>query len=144
MRSPYHSVLVWAILLVLVGALAGCGNGLPALAPDQERRQQKLDGLTVTLDSVRAPEVNQAQRFQITLTDQWGRPVEGAEVYLDLEMNMLCLSGAAPIADVVGPGQYAAQSVYQMPGDWQVTVIARIANEEHRAEFAIPVVEAAG
>lgn len=119
--------------------LASC-DALPALAPDQERRQQAIDGgVTVTLDSPRDPVVEETQRLRITLTDQQGRPIDGADVYVDLAMEMLCLSGAAPRAEPLGNGQYEALAVYLMPGDWEVSVITRIAEVERRAVFSIAV-----
>lgn len=121
--------------------LAAC-DALPALAPGYERRQQTLDeGVTITLDSPGEPIVEETQRLRITLTDQRGRPIDGADVYVDLDMEMLCLSGAAPAAEPIGAGQYEALAVYLMPGDWDVAVIARIDGVDRRAVFSITVSE---
>jgi hypothetical protein len=133
--------MAWrAALCALLLCLGACGRELPALAPDQVRAQQTVDGLTVTLDTARDPRVNEAQRFSITLTDRAGRPVDGADIYLDLEMAMICL-GAKPVAEPQGAGQYWARSVYPMAGDWEVTVVVEDQVGERRATFAIPVAE---
>ncbi len=136
------SAIPLAALLALV--LSACGNGLPALAHDQVRAQQTVDGVTITLDTQRDPRVNQPQRFRVTLTDRLGRPLDGAEVYLDLDMDMLCLSGARPLATPSGPGQYELRSVYQMAGEWEVTVYAELQGQQRQALFRISVADSEG
>ncbi len=138
-----HAPRWWALPLVALLALvlSACGGGLPALAGDQVRAQQTVDGVTITLDTQREPRVNQPQRFRVTLTDRLGRPLDGAEVYLDLDMDMLCLSGARPIATPRGPGQYEARSVYQMAGEWEVTVYTELQGQQRQALFRIKVAD---
>lgn len=136
-----------ALLATLAAALivGACGPGsLPPLAPDQVRARQTVNGITFTLDTQRDPQINQPQRFRITLTDRLGRPLDGANVYLDLDMNMICLSGAQPLATPVGPGQYEARSVYQMAGDWEITVYAQVNGELRQALFRIHVADPEG
>lgn len=136
-----------ALLAALAAALivGACGPGsLPPLAPDQVRAQQTVNGMTITLDTQRDPQINQPQRFRITLTDRLGRPLDGANVYLDLDMNMICLSGAQPLATPVGPGQYEARSVYQMAGEWEITVYAQVNGELRQALFRIHVADPEG
>lgn len=136
-----------ALLAALAAALlaGACGGGsLPPLAPDQVRAQQTVNGITFTLDTQRDPQINQPQRFRVTLTDRLGRPLDGANVYLDLDMNMICLSGAQPLATPVGPGQYEARSVYQMAGEWEITVYAQVNGELRQALFRIHVADPDG
>lgn len=141
-----HTPRWWAIPLaaLLVLVLSACGVGLPSLARNQVRAQQTVDGVTITLDTQRDPRVNQPQRFRVTLTDRLGRPLDGAEVYLDLDMDMLCLSGARPIATPRGPGQYEARSVYQMAGEWEVTVYTELQGQQRQALFRIRVADSEG
>lgn len=141
-----HTPRWWAIPLaaLLALVLSACGGGLQALAGDQVRAQQTVDGVTITLDTQRDPRVNQPQRFRVTLTDRLGRPLDGAEVYLDLDMDMLCLSGARPIAIPRGPGQYEARSVYQMAGEWEVTVYTELQGQQRQALFRIRVADSEG
>lgn len=134
------SLLAAALLCAL--ALGGCG-ALPALPAGQERRQERIDGLTVTLDTLRDPQVNQAQPVRVTLTDERGRPVDGADVYLELTMDMICIGGGAPIASADGPGQYSLTTVFPMAGDWEVVVVADVGGRERRARFTVPVAGAA-
>jgi hypothetical protein len=130
-------------LALLLALLGGCGGGLPGVGPDEERRQATVDGVTITLDTRREPLVNEAQPFTVTLTDRLGRPIDGADVALDLDMEMLCLGGAAPIADPAGRGRYTLTSAYQMAGDWSVTVEARVGEARHKAAFTIAVADPA-
>jgi nitrogen fixation protein FixH len=142
-RLLVRRLLAAALLALGLLGLAGC-VALPALAPDQERRQQRVEGLTVTLDTLREPLVNQTQPFRVTLSDESGRPVEGAQVFVDLEMDMICIGQGTRIADEVSPGRYEATSVYPMAGEWRVNVIVRLGDEERKAPFAVTVAEAGG
>ncbi len=130
-------------LLIAVLLLAACAQAtaLPALRADYARQQQQDGGLTFTLDAPAAPRINQPQRLFITLRDRRGAPVPDAEVYFDLDMDMLCLSHNQPIADHLGDGSYAADTVYVMAGDWRIRVIATIEEVEYRALFTTSVVE---
>ena len=126
-------------LVVLAACLLMACAPVPPLPDGYTRQQQVIDGVEITLDSLKDPQVNQTQPFRISLRDRDGRLIDEATVTLDLEMNMICLSGAKPIATRIGRGQYEALSVYQMPGDWHVTVISEIAATEYRATFVINV-----
>jgi hypothetical protein len=122
--------------------LTACGGlRLPPLAADQQRFQQQIDGVTITLDSSKAPRVDQTETLRITLHDAQGRPITTADVYVDLEMDMLCLSGMTPVGVPTGGGSYAVHTVYQMAGDWRITVAAQVGAHRHQAVFAIPVNE---
>lgn len=59
--------------------------GVPA-AVSRIIHKQTVEGITIALKSVAAPKMNDAQELVVTLTDEQGLPVEGADVYLDLEM----------------------------------------------------------
>jgi protocatechuate 3,4-dioxygenase beta subunit len=142
-RTRQLRALALALALLCAIALGSCG-ALPPLGQDQERRQQTVDGLTVTLDTAREPQVNQALPVRITLTDADERPVEGAAVYLDLTMDMICIGGGDPIASADEPGQYAVTTVLPMAGDWEVTVVVESGGSERRAPFIIPVEEGPG
>ncbi len=130
------------ILLSLAALLTACGSSLPALAPDQQRFQQEFADLTLTLDTTATPQINQPQTFRVHLTDNRGQPIEGADVYLKLGMDMLCLSDSSPVAEPVAGGTYQAASVYPMAGEWHVEVIADVAGSEHSATFELEVAEA--
>jgi len=143
-RGPWRPLALLAVLAAAMIAGACGGGSLPPLAPDQVRAQQTVNGMTITLDTQRDPQINQPQRFRVTLTDRLGRPLDGANVYLDLDMNMICLSGAQPLATPVGPGQYEARSVYQMAGEWEITVYAQVNGELRQALFRIHVADPDG
>lgn len=137
-----RSVLTLMVILLAM-ALSACEAPF-LVAGDQLRARQTVNGVTITLETQREPLVNQPQWFRVTLTDRQGRPIDGADVYLDLDMNMLCLSGSQPLATQVGPGQYEARSVYQMAGEWNITVYAQIDGKEHSALFHVTVHDPAG
>ncbi|NJN17140.1 MAG: hypothetical protein HC822_13125 [Oscillochloris sp.] len=128
----WRSAAVGLILTVLA-VLSGC------TASDRLRQSQTIDGLAITLETPRTPQINSAELFAVDLRDRAGRPIENATVYLDMDMDMLCLSGAAPVAEPVGSGRYEVQSLYQMPGTWRITVTAEVESVAHEALFAVEV-----
>jgi hypothetical protein len=133
-------VILGAILIAL-GLTACATSTLPPLADGAVRAQQVREGLTFTLDSQAAPKINTTQHLRLTLADAGGRPVEGAQVYFDMEMNMLCLSGSKPVANAVGRGGYEVDVVYVMAGNWKVTAVATVDDRELRITFPISVAE---
>jgi hypothetical protein len=127
-------------LLLLALSLSACtASVLPPLAVGMVRAQQVREGLTFTLDSQSAPQINTTQHLRLTLVDADGRPVEHASIFFDMEMDMLCLSGSKPIANDVGRGGYEVDVVYVMAGEWKVTAVATLDGRELRTTFPIHV-----
>jgi nitrogen fixation protein FixH len=138
LRKSCLRLLMFSITLLLFG----CGQpDLPPLAADQQRFQQQVDGVTITLDSSRTPQINQAETLRVTLHDAQGDPITTADVWVDLTMDMLCLSDMTPVATAVGAGSYEVITAYQMAGAWQVAVLARVGAQQHRAVFALEVLD---
>ena len=134
-------LLAYGALLGLL-VLAACGGpALPPLEADQQRFQQQIDGVTITLDSSKAPRVDQTETLRIMLHDAQGRPMNDAAVSVDLEMDMLCLSGMTPVGTPAGDGRYDIHSVYQMAGEWRITVLAETRSGPREAVFAVEVGE---
>jgi nitrogen fixation protein FixH len=132
---------LFLLLLLPLALLTACGSSLPALDSGQQRFQQEFADLTLTLDTAATPQINQPQIFRVHLTDSRGRPIEDADVYLKLDMDMLCLSDRSPVAEPIAGGTYQAASVYPMAGEWHVEVIADVAGSEHSATFELEVAE---
>lgn len=51
----------------------------------------------IALEAVAAPKMNDTQELIVTLTDASGAPVEGADVYLDLDMPASRWARTAPL-----------------------------------------------
>ncbi len=138
-----HAIIVGLLAYGMVlGALflTACGGpALPPLGADQQRFQQQIDGVTITLDSSKAPQVDHTETLRITLHDAQGRPINDAAVSVDLEMDMLCLSGMTPVGDPAGQGVYDVLTVYQMAGEWRVTVLVEVGANSHEAVFVVNV-----
>lgn len=132
-RRPRWPALLAALLLV---ALAGCGA-----APAVTRQEQTVEGLTIALETAERPPINTNQTFTVTLSDAQGRPVDGAEVYLDLTMPAMPMGTNRPIADPQGQGRYSAGAAYTMTGVWEIAVVAEVAGAEHRAVFTLEAIE---
>lgn len=110
-------------------------------ASDMAHQQQTVEGLTIALEWAARPRLNQSQSFLISLTDNENKPVDNAEVYLDLDMPAMPMGTNQPIADPAGNGTYRVQAAYTMTGEWEVTVVAKVRGKEHRATFDTTVNE---
>ncbi len=121
------------LLPLLVFLLSACG------AASTTSRTVIVDELSISLEMTAAPRINTAQSFSVTLRDRAGQPLDADEVYLDLTMPAMPMGTNRPIAERQGPGQYLASSAYTMVGEWEITVVARIAGHDHRALFTIEV-----
>lgn len=126
--------LALAIGLTLLGACA------PA-APPPLRQEQTVDGLTIGLEANGSPKLNASEQLVVTLADAQGRPVDGADVYIDLTMPAMPMGTNRPIAESQGMGRYLASTAYTMSGDWELTVVVEIDGVERRAMFALTAVE---
>jgi hypothetical protein len=136
--SPLGRCLRAALVIALAIALAACGQAAALPAP---RLAQQVDGLTIGLDATTSPKLNASERLLVTLLDEQGRPVEGADVYVDMLMPAMPMGTNRPIAEPQGQGRYLASTAYTMDGDWDVTVVATVAGKEHRATFKITAVK---
>ncbi len=133
--------------------LAACGNSAanqsaqtvaPAngtVSAGASVQSQTIDGLTISLEAPSEPKLLDAANFVITLTDSAGKPVEGADVYLDLLMTTMPMGTNKPVASPEGPGKYRAQGVFDMTGEWDITVHVTVAGKEHAAKFTSTVAE---
>lgn len=126
-----------AVLMCL--ALAACGQSATPAASSTVRQQQIVDGLTITLEMAAQPELNQPQLFIITLSDAQARPVDDADVYLDLEMSEHPMGSNKPIATPRGAGTYDLQAVFTMNGPWTITVVAERDETVYQAVFTTTI-----
>ncbi|HMQ30219.1 MAG TPA: FixH family protein [Chloroflexaceae bacterium] len=134
-RRPAPALLALALLALV--ALAACA---PADRPPA-RYEQTVDGLTIGIEATESPRLNASERLLVTLTDAGGRPVDGADVYVDLDMPAMPMGTNRPIAEPQGQGRYLASTAYTMLGEWELTVVAEVDDREHRAVFEITAVE---
>lgn len=119
--------------------LAACGATSGAAA--QNRQEQTVDGVTVALQTAAAPRMNDAQELVVTLTDAQGMPLEGADVYLDLDMPAMSMGTNRPILSPGVDGTYRGQTAFTMSGEWTVTVVVDTNGQERRATFTVAVQE---
>ena len=125
------------VLTLALLALAGCAASPPAAS----RQEQTVDGLTIGFEAVDNARINTSQEFIVTLTDAEGRPVEGADVYLDLTMTQMPMGTNRPVAGEEGGGRYRAQAAYTMVGPWEITVFVELDGLTRQALFTREVVE---
>jgi hypothetical protein len=147
MLKPLARRTFLAVVLLALAALSACGAPTPAPTPAPTvaptpvagRFEQTVDGLTIVLEATASPKLNTSERFTVTLTDAQGKPVDGADVYLDLTMLVMPMGTNRPVAEAQGQGRYLATTAYTMLGEWQITVVAKVAGTDHQAIFKLTV-----
>jgi hypothetical protein len=119
-----------ALVLLALAALT-CGSCGPAV----ERQSRTVDGVTITLEHARETPINREQQLIVFLTDQDGRPIEGATVALDMLMPAMPMGQNKPLADPLGGGRYRVRALFSMLGDWKTTVRVTIDGKQYEAVF---------
>lgn len=104
-------------------------------APAPLRDEQQADGIVVGLETSASPPLNTSQELIVTLADEAGRPIDGADVYLDLTMPAMPMGANRPEAAPEGQGRYRARTAYTMAGEWEIAVIFEVEGVERRAVF---------
>ncbi|MCB0210307.1 MAG: FixH family protein [Anaerolineae bacterium] len=108
--------LLITILLFTVMGLVGCGRG----------QTSDINAIGIDLSVSPDPPAVGPATLVLTLTDEQGQPISGAE--LELEGNM-SHAGMTPVfsqAQEVEPGRYEAPLEFTMGGDWFVLVKATL------------------
>lgn len=127
-----HLLARLGALITLLALWSAC-----AATPAREalRQEQVVDGITITLETAKEPKRDQAYPFVVTLADAQGKPIDGADVYLELEMPAMPMGSNRPVTTPLGAGRYTVTTAYTMTGEWNVVVVATISGAERRAAF---------
>jgi hypothetical protein len=122
-------------LLVFVLGLAACSGG----APGYTTQQQTVDGVSITLERPEQAELLKDYELFVTLKDAGGAAIDGATVFVEMNMPAMPMPPQQPIADGLGGGRYRLRNAFTMEGDWRLVVYVTIAGKEHTATFDQPV-----
>lgn len=104
------------IFLFLLALLSGC---TPAARSDT----LAVDDLQITLTTPDDAPLNRAVTFVVDLAASDGSALDGAAVYLDLDMPAMPMGVTRPIAEPRSAGRYEAMTAYTMSGLWEITVV---------------------
>ena len=136
-EGHFRALLCLAVLLALLG-LSGCSD-TRSPAGKLVTQKQLVDQLMIALEAPEKSPVLAEQELVIVLTDQAGRPVDGAEVWLALVMPTMQHSPNEPDAVAAGPGRYKAKALFTMVGNWNIEIHATVRGQEYIAIFHAPV-----
>lgn len=158
--SRHSTIFVFVILAALAGS-AGCAGGAntpaapeatavgsvqtPQLVPTALGRamlgsNQRAADLTIALVSAPNPPVRGNSLLEAIVTDAQGKPVTGAQVYLDLDMTNMSHGKNVVLAEPKGDGHYAGRVFFMMPGPWRViTIVQRPGQQTTQARFDFQV-----
>ena len=126
----------YAALLLILLALSACAGGAPAYTT----QEQTVDGVVISLERPEQAELLKDYELFVSLKDANGAAIDGATVFVAMNMPAMPMPPQQPIADGLGGGRYRLKSAFTMEGDWKVEVHATIAGKEHIATFDQPVI----
>jgi hypothetical protein len=113
--------------------LASDTTGLPP-----NTATQKVGDLNVTVALSPYPPVGfQPATFDVTLTDQAGKPVTNATVTLDLTMPGMWMPPNSLQAQPADSGAYQADGRFTMRGLWRIEVIIERGGQKQSAYFGV-------
>lgn len=111
-----------AFLLAIAVTLIGGG----ALSASGALSQSK-GGLTAVLDISPQPLfVMEPVSLLLTLSDDSGHPVTGAEITYDLTMPEMPMPLNRPAASEKAQGQYLSRAIFTMAGKWHINITVNI------------------
>jgi hypothetical protein len=77
--------------------------------------------------------------LSLTLKDQKGNPIKGADVQYNLTMPGMMMPSNQPQATEASGGQYHSDAIFTMSGDWQVEALVKYGSEQTNFTFNLPV-----
>jgi hypothetical protein len=121
-------LLALALLALAFGGALACGAQDEATGASQMFGPETMGDLTVSaLVTPYPPGPRSQAQFLITVTDQAGKPVIGAQVQLDMTMPAMPMPPNRPEAVEKAPGQYATPVTFTMAGAWEALVVVTTA-----------------
>ncbi|KAB8144433.1 FixH family protein [Chloroflexia bacterium SDU3-3] len=121
------STLTLAVLTLVF--LASCGQ------TGYVTHQQVVAGRTVDFEHPAKAELLKNYDLFVTLKDSAGKPIDGADVVLTLDMPSMPMGVNRPVAEPAGSGRYKVTTAFSMEGDWVITVDARANGDRSTVVF---------
>ena len=121
-------------LVLVCFALSACGgDGLAS-------QTQTVDGLTITYQHPPKATLLKSYDLHVVLNDAQQRPVENADVVLEMDMPTMPMGKNQPVAEAEGNGRYRITTAFNMDGNWKLTVHATSGSKDYQATFDQQVV----
>jgi PBP1b-binding outer membrane lipoprotein LpoB len=134
MPKPIALLIVLALMF-----LSACQKQQPAKAGNTGAAQQpKTSPWKMTLNTLpEEPVSGQDMVFKVTLANQSGQPVSGADVKADLKMMLMDMGkNEITLADK-GSGLYEGKGQFTMSGPWNVIVTASKDGQRGQQAFQV-------
>jgi hypothetical protein len=111
-----------AFLLAIAVTLMGGGAQSASGTPSQSR-----GGLTAVLDISPQPLfAMEPVSLLLTLSDESGHPITGAEITYDLTMPEMPMPLNRPTVTEKAAGQYLSHAIFTMAGKWHINITVNI------------------
>jgi hypothetical protein len=107
------------LYLVLLVLAAGCSS---------RKDSERLEGVKVDFKTDPDPPRVGPVKTSITLKDKEGKPIEGAVLELEGNMNHAGMKPVFADARETDPGRYEAELKLTMGGDWFVLITGKLAD----------------
>ena len=120
------------LLILLAPVLAACGT---ATTP----ASQTATGVNIKLETNPDPAAMGDVELVLTITDQNGNPIEGAQVDVNADHTDMTGMNMGGPATGQGNGRYAIKANFSMSGNWLITVYVRKGELDEKQEIPIVV-----
>jgi len=121
----------FALLLTsLIAGLAGCVGKTPL--PPASKTSGTLTATLVLTPASPAP--MRETELRLKILDSKGRPLDTAEITMDLTMPGMAMPPNRPSVVAAGDGVYTAKAIFSMAGTWRSEV--KVAHAEAVDSFA--------
>jgi hypothetical protein len=117
----FSPVVILSAVVILLLAVAGCGRIRSAGTAPQ-------DGFSVTMTAQPAPPMVGDSQLVVTLHDPAGKPVTGARLEIEGNMNHAGMKPSFGKVTAAETGQYMVAIQWTMGGDWTVDIKATLAD----------------
>ena len=129
--SPGRLLMRWALALLALFALVGCGStGITRTTQTEHYKVQ------LTLDGTGFGE----RIATIEVSDLAGQPITADQVVLSPLMEVMGMASPEQIAQPIAPGRYQAKGeFFSMTGEWDANVRVTAGGTEETARFKVQV-----
>ena len=112
---------------------AGCAAASSADSPSSVMARAIRSAIPTPAE----PAPNKPAKFNITITDQDGKPVTGADVNITLTMKTMDMGEEKVKLADKGNGDYQGEGKVTMSGDWNAAVTAKKAGQTAVQSFPV-------
>lgn len=125
--------IVIGLLFSISITLAACSNGA---TPENSTSSKPVN---IRIETNPDPAMMGDVTLTLVITDENGRPIEGARVDVSVDHTDMTGMGMSGPATEQGEGKYAINANFSMSGNWKMTIYVRKDSLDYKEEIDLKV-----